>query len=141
MVQKIRTTWHRSLATLHKSWIILQQWSLSSSYQYRVLFVTITYIMHYFTMFFNFTKLTGLTSDVDIGSQKNSLLFCIGWNKIIQESLEIHSQSWKIYFVLFLHSLYLHLWVGGRIHLTCKGNEKFTLSEFWNIMIEGSKLQ
>jgi len=39
-VQKMRT-WHRSLATLHKSKIVLQQWSSSFSYQYRVLFATI----------------------------------------------------------------------------------------------------
>jgi hypothetical protein len=29
--------------------------------------------------------------------------------KLYQESLEIHSQSCKIYFVLFPHSLYLQL--------------------------------
>jgi hypothetical protein len=114
-----------------KNYRILQQWSSSFSYQYRVLFATITYIMHYFTMFFNFSKLTGLTS-MWIQAVKRKAFFSVSVKTVLyQESLEIHSQSWKMYFVLFPHSLYLQLKVGGRIHIICKGNEKFTLSELF----------
>lgn len=87
--------------------------------------------MHYFTMFFNFSKLTGLTS-MWIQAVKRKAFFSVSVKTVLyQESLEIHSQSWKMYFVLFPHSLYLQLKVGGRIHIICKGNEKFTLSELF----------
>jgi hypothetical protein len=38
-------------------------------------FATITYTVHYFTIFFNVAKLTGWKTDMDTGSQKDKLIF------------------------------------------------------------------